>query len=41
VDYKTVSALMAGTGKVKAVESPDYTKIKEIRIFCEKKRNKN
>lgn len=41
VDYKTVSALMAGTCKVKAVESPDYTAIKEIRIFCEKHRNRD
>lgn len=39
VDHKTVSALMAGARKAKAVESPDYTEIKEIRIFCEKNRN--
>ena len=33
VDNKVVSALMARTWKVKAVESADYSKIKEIRIF--------
>jgi hypothetical protein len=33
VDNKIVSALMAGTWKVKKVESPDYSEIKEIRIF--------
>ena len=33
VDYKIVSALMAGAWKVKIVESPDYSEIKEIRIF--------
>jgi hypothetical protein len=33
VDNKIVSALMAGTWKVKRVESPDYNEIKEIRIF--------
>jgi hypothetical protein len=33
VDNKTVSAMMAGTWKVKKVESPDYSEIKEIRIF--------
>jgi hypothetical protein len=33
VDNKIVSALMAGTWKVKIVESPDYSEIKEIRIF--------
>jgi len=41
VDYKKVSTLMAGTGKVKAVESPNYTEIKEIKIFCEKNRNRD
>lgn len=33
VDDKIVNALMAGTWKVKAAESPDYSRIKEIRIF--------
>jgi len=33
VDNKIVSALMAGTWKVNKVESPDYSEIKEIRIF--------
>ena len=33
VDNKTVSAMMAGTWKFKKVESPDYSEIKEIRIF--------
>ena len=33
VDNKIVSTLMAGTWKVKIVESPDYSEIKEIRIF--------
>ncbi|MFH1970452.1 MAG: hypothetical protein ABIJ53_09070, partial [Verrucomicrobiota bacterium] len=37
IDHKTISALIAGTWKVQVVESPDYTEIKEIRIFCEKK----
>jgi hypothetical protein len=34
VDYKMVSAMMAGTWKVKQVEAPDYSEIKEIGIFC-------
>jgi len=33
VDNKIVSALMAGTWKVKKAESPDYSEIKEIRII--------
>jgi hypothetical protein len=33
VDNKTVSAMMAGTWKVKKVEAPDYSEIEEIRIF--------
>lgn len=34
VDYNIVSAMIAGTWKVKQVEAPDYSEIKEIGIFC-------
>jgi len=33
MDNKIVSALITGAWKVKILESPDYSEIKEIRIF--------